>query len=126
MKSNLNLSDLIKNDERLKEDSDLKMLLLSMSSMYLDDFSNNLNRTSLELNDIYELFSIDDWKTFLNYPIIRKYINGFKNEKINSAIDSGVLEGKIGALTLKKALQDDANGNNSAIILMRLPEKVDL
>lgn len=116
----------IKNDEKLRENPDLRMGMISMATMFLEDFSNNIYKTSIEMNAIIPFYSIDAWKDFLNYPIVRKYIKSFRDEKINMMADQGLAEGDKGAVSIKKAMQEGGPAiNNSNLILIRLPEKKD-
>lgn len=118
------LTDL-KNDEKLKQNPDLRMGFVSMASMFLDDFSNNLYKTSIEMHEKIPYFSIDGWREFLNYPVVRKYIKSFKDEKIATIADQGLSEGDKSAVSIKKAIQEGGPQiNNSNIVLIRLPEKV--
>jgi hypothetical protein len=116
----------LKNDEKLREDPDFRMGMISMANMFLEDFANNIYRTSIEMNEKIPFFSIDAWKDFLNYPIVRKYIKSFKDEKISMTADQGLAEGDKGAVSIKKAIQEGGPQiNNSNLILVRLPEKRD-
>ena len=116
----------LKNDEKLRENPDFRMGMISMANMFLDDFANNIYKTSIEMNEKIPFFSIDAWKDFLNYPIVRKYIKSFKDEKINMAADQGLAEGDKSAVSIKKAIQEGGPQiNNSNLILVRLPEKRD-
>lgn len=116
----------IKNDEKLRENPDLRMGMISMATMFLEDFSENMYKTSIEMNEKIPFFSIDAWKDFLNYPVVRKYIKSFRDEKINMMADQGLAEGDKGAVSIKKAMQEGGPAiNNSNLILIRLPEKKD-
>lgn len=116
----------LRNDEKLKENPDLRMGYISMASMFLDDFSNNLYKTSIEMHEKIPYFTIDAWREFLNYPIVRKYIKSFKDEKINVIADQGLAEGDKGAVSIKKAMQEGGPQiNNSNIVLIRVPEKIE-
>ena len=116
----------LKNDEKLRQDPDFRMGMISMANMFLEDFANNIYRTSIEMNEKIPFFSIDAWKDFLNYPIVRKYIKSFKDEKISMTADQGLAEGDKGAVSIKKAIQEGGPQiNNSNLILIRLPEKRD-
>lgn len=116
----------LKSDEKLRENPDFRMGMLSMASMFLDDFSENIYKTSIEMNAKIPFYSIDAWKDFLNYPIVRKYIKSFRDEKINMMADQGLAEGDRGAVSIKKAMQEGGPSiNNSNLILIRLPEKKD-
>lgn len=116
----------LKNDAKLKENPDLRMGFISMASMFLDDFSNNLYKTSIEMNEKIPYYTIDAWRDFLNYPIVRKYIKSFKDEKINIMADQSLATGDKSAVSIKKAMQEGGpQVNNSNIVLIRLPEKRD-
>lgn len=116
----------LKNDEKLREKPDFRMEMISMATLFLDDLANNIYKTSIEMNAIVPYYTIDAWKEFLNYPIVRKYIKSFRDEKINIVADQGLAEGDRGAVTIKKAIQEGGPQiNNSNLILIRLPEKKD-
>lgn len=120
------LITLLKNDEKLKEDPEYRMGMISMASMFLEDLSDNIYKTSIEMNLKIPYFSVDTWKDFLNYPVVRKYIKSFRDEKINMVADQGLAEGDKSAVSIKKAMQDGGpQVNNSNIVLIRLPEKRD-
>lgn len=120
------LITLLKNDEKLKEDPEYRMGMISMASMFLEDLSDNIYKTSIEMNLKIPYFSVDAWKDFLNYPVVRKYIKSFRDEKINMMADQSLAEGDKGAVSIKKAMQEGGPSvNNSNIVLIRLPEKRD-
>lgn len=119
------LIEMLKNDEKLREEPDYRMAMLSQATMFLEDFGNNIYLTSIEMHEKIPFFSIDAWKDFLNYPIVRKYIKSFKDEKISLAAEQGLAEGDKGALGIKKAMDSSVSVNNSNIVLIRLPEKKD-
>ena len=114
----------LKNDEKLRENPDKRMGMISMATMFLEDFSENMYKTSIEMNSKIPFYTIDAWKDFLNYPVVRKYIKSFRDEKINMVADQGLAEGDKSAVSIKKAIQDGGpQVNNSNIVLIRLPEK---
>lgn len=116
----------LKEDEKLREDPDLRMELIAMASMFLENFSENMYKTSIEMHETIPYYSIDTWRDFLSYPLVRKYIKSFKDEKINLTADQGLAEGDKNAVSIKKAMETGGpNINNSNIILVRLPEKID-
>ena len=123
------LVNLLKNDEKLREKPDFRMELIAMAELFTADFSNNMYKTSIELQSsgiAYGAYSIDAWKDFLNYPIVRSYIKSFKDEKINMMADKGLGEGDKNAVSIRKAMQESGPSiNNSSIVLIRLPEKKD-
>lgn len=114
---------------RLKEDTKLdkttKMSYMSIANIYLDNFDENINKTSIDMNKEYPL-GIDTWKDFLNYPIVRQYIQSFRDEQISQIADKGLMEGDKDAVSIKKVMQDKGPTiNNSNIVVIRLPEKRD-
>ena len=116
----------LKADPKLKEDPDKRMEYVSMATMFLEDFSNNIYKTSIEMYDVIPYFSIDMWREFLNYPVVRKYIKAFKDEQISAVAERGMAEGDKNALGIKKAMDGTISGaNNSNIVLIRLPERKD-
>lgn len=114
---------------RLREDEKLdkttKMSYISIANIYLDNFDENINKTSIDMNKEYPL-GIDTWKDFLNYPIVRQYIQSFRDEQISQIADKGLMEGDKDAVSIKKVMQDKGPTiNNSNIVVIRLPEKRD-
>jgi hypothetical protein len=120
------LLDLIKNDDNLKkkENREQKMSYISLATLFMENFGDNINKTSIEMDEVYPL-GVDTWKEFLNYPVVRKYIQSFKDEKIMNVADTGLMEGDKNAVSIKKSMEGRGPAiNNSNIILIRLPEKV--
>lgn len=108
-----------------KLDKDTKMQYISMANMFLDNFDKYLHLTSIEMNKEIPL-GIDTWKDFLNYPVVHKYIQSFKDEQISQIADKGLMQGDKNAVSIKKVMQDKGPiVNNSNIVLIRIPEKVD-
>ena len=126
-KKNNVLLDLIKKDETLnkKENREQKMSYLSLATLFMEKFDENINKTSIEMNNTIPV-GVDTWKEFLNYPVVRKYIQSFRDEKIMNVADTGLMEGDKNAVNIKKAMEGRGPAiNNSNIILIRLPEKQD-
>lgn len=124
-KKNNVLLDLIKKDETLnkKENREQKMSYLSLATLFMEKFDENINKTSIEMNNTIPV-GVDTWKEFLNYPVVRKYIQSFRDEKIMNVADTGLMEGDKNAVNIKKAMENRGPViNNSNIILIRLPEK---
>lgn len=113
----------LRKDEKL--DKTTKMSYISIANIYLDNFDENINKTSIDMNKEYPL-GIDTWKDFLNYPIVRQYIQSFRDEQISQIADKGLMEGDKDAVSIKKVMQDKGPTiNNSNIVVIRLPEKRD-
>ena len=121
------LLDLIKNDEKLKlkENREQKMSYISLATIFMEKFDENINKTSIEMNNTIPV-GVDTWKDFLNYPVVRKYIQSFRDEKIMNTADTGLMEGDKNAVNIKKAMENRGPTiNNSNIVLIRIPEKVE-
>lgn len=123
------LIKMLKNDTKLREKPDFRMQMIALATMFMEDFENNLYKTSIELHSLpapYNYYSIDAWKEFLNYPVVRKYIKSFRDEQINMMADTALAGGDKSAVSIKKAMQEGGPAiNNSNIVLIRLPEKKD-
>lgn len=119
------LLDLIKKDDNLKKNRDQRMSYISLATLFMEKFDENINKTSIEMNNTIPV-GVDTWKDFLNYPVVRKYIQSFRDEKIMNVADTGMMEGNKNAVNIKKAMEGRGPAiNNSNIILIRIPEKVD-
>lgn len=117
------LIDMIKNDQKLEKDQ--KMSYMSLANLYLEKFDEYIDKTSIDINKDIPL-GVDTWRDFLNYPVVRKYIQSFKDERIMQVADKGLMEGDKGAIGIKKIMQENGPAvNNSNIVLIRIPEKVD-
>lgn len=109
-----------------KLDKETKSEYISIASIFLENFADNINKTSLDLNKEIPI-GVDTWKDFLNYPIVRQYIQSFKDEQINLKADAELMQGNKDAVNIKKVMQNSGPAvNNSNIVLIRLPEKVDM
>ena len=124
-KKNNVLLDLLKEDENLKkkENREQRMSYISLATLFMEKFNENINKTSIEMNNSIPV-GVDTWKDFLNYPVVRKYIQSFRDEKIMSVADSELMTGNKNAVSIKKSMEDRGPVvNNSNIILIRIPEK---
>lgn len=111
--------------EDTKLDRDTKMAYISMANLFLMNFEENLNKTSIELNNDNPL-GVDNWKDFLNFPVVRSYIKSFRDEQIMQVADKGLMTGDKNAVSIKKVMDNNGvNINNSQIVLIRLPEKME-
>lgn len=121
IKKNNQLIEMIQNDTKLSKEQ--MMSYTSLANLFLEKFDEYINCTSLEMNRHIPI-GVDTWKDFLNYPIVRKYIQSFKDEQIAHIADKGLMEGDKNAVGIKKVMQENGPAvNNSNIILIRLPEK---
>jgi hypothetical protein len=112
-------------DKNLAKDKDKKEEYIGLAFIFLEDLGKNLNKTSLELDENTPV-GVDLWREWLNYPIVRAYLQQFKDEQIENIVDGGLMRGDKNLVGIKKIL--DSNGpqvNNSNIVLIRLPERKD-
>lgn len=117
------LLELIKNDENLKKNREQRMSYISLATLFMEKFNENINKTSIEMNNTIPV-GVDTWKEFLNFPVVRKYIQSFRDEKIMNVADTGLMEGDKNAVNIKRAMENRGPAiNNSNIILIRVPEK---
>ena len=122
-KKNNVLIDMIKADTKLDEEQ--RMSYISLANLYLEKFDEYINKTSIDINKDIPL-GVDTWRDFLNYPVVRKYIQSFRDEQIMQVADTGLMKGDKNAIGIKKVMQDNGPAiNNSNLILIRIPEKVD-
>ena len=59
------------------------------------------------MNSKIPFYTIDAWKDFLNYPVVRKYIKSFRDEKINMVADQGLAEGQCAVALYSRFSQKD-------------------
>ena len=120
------LVELVRQDTTLEMDNRFEFITLAQT--YVDDFKENLTKSSIELHDKYRELDagIDTWQEFLAHPPVKKYINGFVNEMINSSARSSLAkgEGVRDAISVKKAMEGEGTqGKNENFIVFRLPDK---
>lgn len=116
---------IIQEDPKL--DALAKMEYLTLARHYIEDFKENIKKTSIELDEVTD-YGIDTWKEFLNYAPIRKYIDSFVHEQINKNVDQSLASGQGArdAIGIKKAMDTMNNAtNNEFFVIFRLPDKDD-
>jgi hypothetical protein len=118
------LLTIIKNDTKLEDD--IRMEYLTLGNTFLDDFRTNITLTSIELDDKYG-YGIDTWNGFINYPMIKKYIQGFVKELISKSADANLIkgEGVRDSINVRKEM-DKANGDlqSERFVIFLLPKKI--
>jgi hypothetical protein len=121
------LSEILKNDPALKEDQEKRILYTSYASLFDSDLIENLHFTSIELNDKYNTSNPSSWREFLRHPIVKRYIDGFLNERTEKTADVSL--GAVGfkpkdALKIKETMSAKNKGeDNSNILVVFLPQK---
>lgn len=85
----------LKADPELAKDPSRRMTFLSLAKVYTDSLEQNLNLNSMDLSNAYmDLgISMDEWREFLFFPIVKTYIDNFKTEKMLSTADAAIMSG---------------------------------
>ena len=121
------LESLIINDGSLKEDKAKRLLFKSYAVMFSEDMIENLDLTSIELDDKYKTDNPVSWRRFLNHPSVKKFIDGFLNERAEKAAMKQIGEGStraVEALKIKEMVDSkQEKEDNSQMIVVFLPQK---
>ena len=120
------LSKLLLADKQLKENTDLRQLYLTYSGLFVSNLNENLDKTSLELDEEYQTRNPSSWQKFLRYPVVKKFIDGFIDERsersANKAIGTDMKARD--AIKVKEQVEQKQKGDdNSNILVMFLPQK---
>ena len=130
MSTNYNIDDLelrqiILEDKTLKKED--KETFLSYATLYESDLKNNLDLDSIDLNEKYATGNPRSWQRFLQHPSVKKYIEGFLDERAAKAADRRLSDEGMKtheALKVKAVLDAKGSGmDNSNIVVMFLPQK---
>jgi hypothetical protein len=125
----LRLHTIINEDSSLggKENEDIKMKFQAMASFYESDFLKNLSRDSIDLSEKYSDIQPQEWLTFLTHPSIKKFIDGFLNERAEKQAMKALGEGQMkagDALKIKADIDSKKDRvDNSNIVVWFLPQK---
>jgi hypothetical protein len=128
-KTPLQLNIIINNDAELNErdNVDMKMKFLAMSTLFEMEFLKNITKDSIELSEKYPEIKPEEWLTFLTYPPIKKFIDGFLNEKAEKQALKALGEGQMkagDALKIKADIDSKKERvDNSNIVVWFLPQK---
>lgn len=121
------LPKLIQSDKVLKEreNAEKKALFLTLANIFEADFSNNLVLDSLSLNSKYPEVTPIQWRKFLQYPVIKKYLDGFMEERIEKQALNQLSEVSAkDAVRVKESMDKNRQvEDNSRIVVMLLPQK---
>lgn len=121
------LESLILNDGSLKDDKEKKLLFKSFAIMFSEDMINNLDLTSIELDDKYKTENPVSWRKFLNHPSVKKFVDGFLNERAEKAAMRQIGEGStraVEALKIKEMVdRNQDKDDNSNVVVVFLPQK---
>lgn len=121
------LSEILRRDEQLMEDSERRKLFFGYATLFDSDLEDNLHLTSIELNSKYNTNNPSLWRIFLRHPLVKAYIDGFLSERAEKTADMalGVAEFKPKeALAVKEQMSLKNKGeDNSNILVVFLPQK---
>jgi len=117
------LVELVQADTKL--DEEIKMEYLVLAQNFVEEFKDNLFKSSIELDDAFP-FGLDTWQKFLNYAPIKRYLETFKNEIISQSATISMVSGNKtkDAIALRKELERDNSENTfENFVVFRLPLK---
>lgn len=126
--SKVSLKYLLMTDESLKKDANKRMLFISMCKYFEEDLKENLDRTSFDLFDAYEgiVDSPAAWSEFIQYPVVKDYIDRFNNERASQAANKKLANSEMktsDALKVKAHVEANTKKvDNSNIVVMLLPQ----
>ena len=119
---NKKLVDIILADDRLTERE--KRTYEAMANVYLDDFQNNINKSSLQLAQLYPEYDADMWMDWEEYAPISKYIKRFRNDALRKVNENALMTGDgTGAVSVRKLLDKDNNEANMRFVVFRLADR---
>jgi hypothetical protein len=126
MEQDNELINLIMADKQLKDDPDRRQLYITYAGLFSSELVENIDLTSLELDDKYKTGNPSSWQKFLKHNVVKRFIDGFVDERsernANKAI--GVDVKTSDALKIKEQLEKKNNADdNSNIVVMFLPQK---
>ena len=123
------LENLILSDGSLKKDHKKRSLFKTYAVLFSEDLVENLDLTSIELDDKYLTDNPVSWRQFLNHTSVKKYIDGFLNERAEKAamkrMGAGAVTLKANeALKIKEQIDSKKKGeDNSNIVVFLMPQK---
>lgn len=119
---NRKLIDIILADDKLTERE--KRTYEAMANLYLEDFKDNISKSSLQLAEIHPEYDADMWMDWQSYPPISKYIKRFRDDALRKVNDTALMTGDgTGAVSVRKLLDKDSNEANMRFVVFRLPDR---
>lgn len=121
------LVTLIKNDGSLSRED--KMAFVSLAKLFEEnDFKENLQLTSLELDEKLHTNQPSLWQKFLNHTSVKNFIDEYLYEDMDkrtmAALGSGSFKEANKALKVKEVIdKKKRKDDNTNIIVMLLPQK---
>lgn len=121
------LEEIVEGDGSLKKVPKKQALYKSYANLYSQDLIDNLELTSIELDEKYATNNPVSWRKFLNHTSVRNFIDSFLLEKaekksmqtISAGSDKASEALKIKEMTDKKRKGED----NSNIVVFFMPQK---
>jgi|LGOV01.1.fsa_nt_gb hypothetical protein len=127
MPDNRGLVDIIDGDGSFKDDKEKKILFRSYAVLYEQDLETNLGLTSIELNALYFTDNPLSWRKFLNHSSVKKFIDGFLQEKAEKLAMKRLGENTVKtteALKVMEMIDSKKTGaDNSNILVVFMPQK---
>ena len=121
------LRGLVEKDASLVQDKKLRMKYLTYADYFDQDLNENLELTSIELDEKYKTEDVTGWRKFLKNSTVRNYVNDFLDEiseKQARRTLSGQVEHARDAIKLKESIDANYKGeDNSTIVVWFLPQK---
>lgn len=120
------LIDLLLEDVQLKKDIEKRQLYVTYAGLYASELSENLDLTSLDLDEKYKTNNPHSWQKFLRFPVIKKFVDGFIDERSERLANKSIGENikTSDALKIKEQIDNKNKGDDNAnITVMFLPQK---
>lgn len=121
------LRGLVEKDASLVQDKKLRMKYLTYADYFDQDLNENLELTSIELDEKYKTEDVTGWRKFLKNSTVRNYVNDFLDEiseKQARRTLSGQVEHARDAIKLKESIDANYKGeDNTNIVVWFLPQK---
>jgi hypothetical protein len=103
------------------------MLFKSYAVMFSEDLINNLDLTSIELDEKYQTDNPVSWRKFLNHNSVKKFIDGFLNERAEKMAMKQIGEGSSKTSESLKIMERvdsrQDKEDNSNMVVVFLPQK---
>lgn len=113
-----------KKEDKSDELRQLRIKYVSMARIFVEEFGDNVSKSSIELAKDYPAGGdMDDWKDFLDFPPVhqyrQKFLDDMKLARVNSGIISG--DGTRESLAIQKEMDArSGKGKNSGIVVFLL------